>query len=1114
VSTEQHQLEALIAGLEARRLLLGDAVVDGALVPLRTELAALAAAQRPEQTLKQVTVLFLDIAGSTTLAQHLDPEDIHAVMDGVLARCTGLVESHHGKVLQYAGDSLLAVFGADAAQEDDAERAVHAGLAVLAEGRRQGDLAERRHGHKGFNVRVGLDTGGVILGGGVDGDGSIRGITVNVAARMEQTAPPGRLRISHATYRHVRGLFDVEPQPPLPVKGLDQPVVTYLVLRAKPRAFRVATRGIEGVETRMVGRDGELERLQDAYRTVLREHRLVAVTMVADAGVGKSRLLYEFENWAEARHEAHYVFRARADPQSRAQPYGLLRDLLAWRLKLADRDPMEIAKRKVEQGVVPLFRADDGDDMAQGHAHLLGHLIGLDYAESRHVKSIGDDARQIRNRGFHAAAQLFRRIATQDDTPIVLLLDDLHWADDGSLDFLNYLAQVNRDVPMLMLGLARPALFERHPDWPGLVEAGRIDLRPLDKTFSRQLADELLKKLPDTPAVLRELITSGSEGNPFYMEELVKMLVDERAIETGQNVWTLHPERLLAAQVPQTLTGVLQARLDRLQPAEKLALQQASVVGFVFWDQALAAIDARAIAALPALEQRELITARHDASFEGVREYAFTHQILHHVTYDTVLKGARRDCHAAVATWLAGLTSSRANAFLGATAEHFEQAGDDAMACEFFARAAEHAAGRFAHEAAKGFVLRALALIGDAERPDNALLRWRLLDVRERVLDLRGERTEQQADIDALRRLADALDDDCLRGEAAWRSSDIALRTSDFGTTEAAAREAMAWAERAADGLLKLRAQHRLALSLCHLGDAPAGKSLALDGLASARALGLRRVEALFFNVLVFIASMQDDLVETLEANRQQLSIDRGLGDRRFEAVTLGNLGSSWFALGEGVQAGRHLEESLRLMRAIGDRASEPYPLNGLAELALRQGDHALALAHARSALDIAMAVQDPHNEAIALCLIGHAELAQGHYAAAADAYERAHAVAMAIDGGQQYDATAGLARVALARGDTAAALLPVERLLAHLAGGGTLDGTEGRQLIRLSCHQVLARAEDPRAAEILAGAHTELQARAATIADTTLRCSFLQIPEHREIVAAWARCHASQLRD
>ena len=1109
MSTEQHQLEGLIAGLEAQRLLLGDAVVDGALVQLRAKLATLAAAQPAEQTLKQVTVLFLDIAGSTTLAQHLDPEGIHAVMDSALARYTCLVESHQGKVLQYAGDSLLAVFGAGESQEDDAERAVRAGLALLAEGQRQGELVEQQHGHKGFNVRVGLHTGSVILGGGVDGESSIRGITVNLAARMEQTAPAGALRISHNTYRHVRGLFDVEPQPPVLVKGLDQPVVTYLVLRAKPRAFRVATRGIEGVETRMVGRDAELEQLQDAFKALFRERRLVAVTMVAEAGIGKSRLLYEFENWAETRHEAYCVLRARAHPQTRTQPYGLLRDILAWRMQLADSDPMEIAKHKVEQAVVPLFKADEGDDMAQGHAHLLGHLIGLDYAESRHVKSIQDDGRQIRNRGFHAAAQVFRRIATQSDTPIVLLLDDLHWADDGSLDFLNYLAQVNRDVPMLMVGLARPALFERRADWLGLADAQRIDLSPLDRTSSRLLADELLRKLPDTPAVLRELITGGSEGNPFYMEELVKMLVDERAIETGEGRWTLHPERLLAAHVPQTLTGVLQARLDSLQPAEKLALQQASVIGFVFWDQALAAVDTRAVAALPGLVRRELITARQDASFEGVREYAFTHQILHHVTYETVLKRARHDYHAAVATWLAGLTGSRARDFLGATAEHFEKGGDNAMACEFFTRAAEHAGGRFAHEAAKGFVVRALVLIGDSEHSDNAPLRWRLLDVRERVLDLRGERTEQQADIDALQRLADTLDDDRLRGEVAWRCSDIALRTSDFRTMNAAARKAVALAERAGDTVLKLRAQHRLALSLCHLGEVSAGKALALDGLASARAQGLRRVEALFFNVLVFIASMQDDLVGTLKTNQQQLLIDRGLGDRRFEAMTLGNLGSAWLALGEGVQARRHLEESLRLMRAIGDRASEPYPLTSLAELALRQADHALALAHAQLALDIAIAVQDPHNEAIALCLVGHAALAQERYTAAADAYERARAVAVAIDGGQRYDAAAGLARVALAQGDTAGALLPVEGLLAHIALGGTLDGTEGRQLIRLSCHQVLARAEDPRAAEVLASAYAEVQARAATIADTSLRCSFLQIPEHREIVAAWTRCHA-----
>ena len=195
-----------------------------------------------------------------------------------------------------------------------------------------------------------------------------------------------------------------------------------------------------------------------------------------------------------------------------------------------------------------------------------------------------------------------------------------------------------------MMGLTRPMLFERRSDWGGIDGIHqRVDLNPLDKGSSGLLADELLKKLPEVPAALRDLITSGAEGNPFYMEELVKMLVDEGAIEIGADRWTVNPSRLVATRVPQTLTGVLQARLDGLKPAEKLALQQASIIGVVFWDDALSAIDPRAIDALPALAKRELIVRSRDASFDGVREYAFKHQILHHVTYDmdsnTKIKG-------------------------------------------------------------------------------------------------------------------------------------------------------------------------------------------------------------------------------------------------------------------------------------------------------------------------------------------------------------------------------------------------------------------------------------------------------------------------------------------
>ena len=316
MSGERQQIEGTIAGLEAQRALLGDALVDAALVPCAPGSHCWRWRRRtsPSQTLKQVSILFLDIVDSTRLSQRFDPEQTSEVMDGALAQFTAVVQRHGGKVLKYAGDSVLAVFGASEVREDDPERAVRAGLALLEAGQEQGAQLHRQYGHDGFNVRVGVHTGGVLLGGGVDAEDSVRGQVVNIAARMEQTAPPGTLRISHDTYRHVRGVFDVEPQPPLAVKGMDERLATYLVQRAKPRAFRVATRGIEGVETRMIGRDAELEQLQEACKRLYGDGKMAVITVVADAGVGKSRLLYEFGNWIETRPERFASFRGEPSP--------------------------------------------------------------------------------------------------------------------------------------------------------------------------------------------------------------------------------------------------------------------------------------------------------------------------------------------------------------------------------------------------------------------------------------------------------------------------------------------------------------------------------------------------------------------------------------------------------------------------------------------------------------------------------------------------------------------------------------------------------------------------------------------------------------------------------
>ena len=1117
VSLEQQGIAAAIAALEAQRGLLGNAVVDTAVGPLRDKLALLAApcqqnnSQAAPQTLKQVTVLFLDVVGSTTLSRQLDPEDVHAIMDGALASFTAIVQTHGGKVLNYAGDSVLAVFGADEVLEDDPERAVLAGLALLKEGVRQGEQVLQRYGQSGFDVRVGVHTGGVLLGAGIDGDESIRGFTVNLAARMEQTAPPGTLRISHDTYRHVHGLFDLLPQPPIEVKGVAEPVLSYLVQRYKPRALPMASRGIEGVETRMVGRDIELEQLQDAFRGLYVRSRLAAVTVVSEAGLGKSRLLLEFKNWVMARSESFYFFQGRAHPATRAQPYGLMRDIVAWRLQIADGDSMAQARQKVEDGVVPLFLADHGADLAQAHAHLLGHLIGLDFSDSKHVEAIRDDAREIRNRGFHAAAQIFRRVAAQIGAPVMLLIDDLHWADDGTLDFLSYLMQVSRDIPLLLLTLTRPTLFERRSDWPGIAEHQRIVLDPLDKSASRQLARELLKQMPAVPSVLRELITGGAEGNPFYMEELVKMLVDVGAIVASDRNWSVNPEKLLATHVPPTLTGILQARLDGLQAAEKLTLQQASVIGFVFWDQTLAALDPHSPATLPGLVQKELTVAHQEPALggvvDGLQEYAFAHQILHQVSYDTVLKQTRRDYHGRAARWLASQTGARANDLLGAAAEHFIKAGDREQGCEFYTRAVEHAAGRFANDIVMDYVGKALVL------SDQPLQRWRLLDVRERALDLQGRRSEQQTDIEALRQVADTLDDDRRRCEVAWRLSSFAMRTGNYQVMEQAARESIGLAKRAADAELELRGQHRLALAMSYLGDQAGGFALASEGLSRACALGARQIEALFLNALSVIADGQGDLLASLEMDQRDLAINREIGNRRNEAIALGNVGNGLLRLGDHVPARQHLEECLQLARSLGDRATEPNTLTNLSVLALRQGDDSRALAHAQAAVDIAIDVQSPVFEAIALCSLGNAELGLGRHSEAAAAFERARQIAGVLGNATRHDAAAGLARAALAQADLVSALQVVEDLLAQLATDGTLDDTEAPYLIRLTCHQVLTQLGDARADTVLGAAHAELLAHAITIKDPARRHSFLNnIPEHRAIMASCASAPVRRL--
>jgi tetratricopeptide (TPR) repeat protein len=694
-------------------------------------------------------------------------------------------------------------------------------------------------------------------------------------------------------------------------------------------------------------------------------------------------------------------------------------------------------------------------------------------------------------------------MAQKDHLPVVLVLDDLHWADSGTLDFLRYHAQVNSDLATLVITLSRPLPVTPLADLPHREE---LQLEALDKSAASQLALELLKKLPEVPAILRELLTRGAEGNPFYMEELVKMLIDGGAIVAGESQWGVHPEKLLAMPVPSTLTGVLQARLDSLRPDERTALQHASVIGALFWDQALVELQPQAAALLPSLVQHGLLLPHSDASLErgreGMRTYAFAHHLLHQVTYETLLKSQRKTLHAKAARWLARQEGGTAGGFLESTALHFLKAEEPAPACDYFTRAAEYAANRYAHDAALAHAQQGLALVQKLEL-DTMDWHWRLLCVCERAWDLEGKRQEQRETIAAMQHLAHTTQDARQRSEAALRQSNFDLRTGDYAGMEASASTALAYAQASAEPLRVLRCQQRLALATTYLGDPANGHTLATDGLAQARLQGERAMEALFLNALSVIADTQMEVLASLELDRQDLLINRELGNRRNEAIALNNLGNGWLRLGAHAVANTYLQEGLQLVRTVGDRSTEPSLLLNLATLALRDGEDAYALTLAHSALDSASAVGSPERVAMAWCALGQAELALDREDAAHTAFETALNVPNS-DPPTRFDALAGLARVALLR-KASDALPYVEAIMAHLAVGGDLDGTESASLIQLVCYQVLQDMGDTRAQLLLNQAHQSMVAVLDTLNDTRLRDDFLKnVPGHRGIVAAW----------
>jgi len=953
---EREQLERAIAALEAQRTLLGEAVVETAIAPLRQKLAALtapsSAAPAGEQQRKQVTVLFADVSGFTALSETLDAEEVTATMNALWGRLDHVILAQGGRIDKHIGDAVMALFGAPTAREDDPERAIRAALAMQAE--LAAFAAEQA---QPLAMRIGLNTGPVLLGAvGTTAEYTAMGDAVNVASRLEHAAPVGGILISHDTYRHVRGVFDVVTLDPLTVKGKSEPIQVYLVRGVKPRAFRVTTRGIEGLETRTIGREAELRQMQAASEA-MRAGKTHLISIIAEAGTGKSRLLYEYTNWLDVQPFSSFLFKGRATQEMAQLPYALIRDVFAFRFDIKDSDRAAVAREKLEAGLLGFAGPAD----AEVRAHFIGHLIGFDFSDSPHLQGVLGDARQIRDRAFHYICRFFDDVTR--GRPTVLLLEDIHWADAGSLDLIEHLLRERPALPLLIVALARPTLFEQRPRWgEGPAAHLRIDLQPLSEQITRQLVAEILRKLPQIPPALETLIVQRAEGSPYFVEELIKMLIEEGVIQTGEEQWSVSLDRLATTRVPATLTGVVQARLDGLPPAERDTLQQASVVGRVFWSRVVerlhrpdtAQTEEPAIIQnrLKALSSKELIFPHDASAFAGSPEYIFRHAILHAVTYESVLKRLRRVYHAQVAEALIEVSGERAGEYAGRIGEHFERAEAPAQAAEWYWRAGRKAQETYLPEAAANYYQKAVQFL----QASGLQPAWRfdLYESLGDVLDNLARYGEAGETYSAMRAEAEAAGEMVAQSRAWIGLAKTQGNQGDHRSALESAAQAEALAQAGGSPRALTRALFQKGRTLFRLGQAEAALALGEQLNALTEALGDRPQLAsnfILFGAIQYMLGRYDAAARSFEEARQTF---QELGDRRRLMDVSSNLGVIAHARGDYEAAFRYTSEALEIAREIGERDGELVFASNLGAARVGLGECSAAEAELRQVIELA----------------------------------------------------------------------------------------------------------------------------------------------------------------
>jgi adenylate cyclase len=976
---------------------------------------------------KVVTILFADLSGSTPLAEKLDPEELRGILGSYFGALARQIQRYEGTIDKYIGDAVMAVFGAPISHEDDAERAIHAALAMQASIVRLNDDLDRKYGVR-LSLRIGVNTGEVVAGllaNDVQRAYTVVGDAVNTAQRLESAAPLGQVLVSETTRRLAMHRFEFEKREPITLKGKSEPVVTY-------RVIRVLEMTVEPDATPFVGRMAELARLGTALSDA-RAGRGQVVAVVGEPGVGKSRLIAEFRSTLPAAMDR---ITARCASYEQSTPYALIADFIRGAFGIHAADEESAARTALETGLARYGYAPDPIVPP-----VILEIIGYP-AHS----ALDPERKRALLVGFLRA--ILQRTAMR--APFLLAAEDLHWGDDASVHVLHELVGDAAGLPCVFLTTSRPGWT---PPWP----ADRIDLAPLDDADARELIGGMLDLPVDT--ALADGVLGRAGGNPFFIEEIVRELESSGSlVERDGRIGTA---AAATDRLPATVQEVLEARLDRLPDNAKRVIRPAAVIGRTFWYRVLARLlpDGSVSEGLGHLEADGFVASR-EARPELT--YTFRQALIRDVAYQVQLQSVRRRTHTAVGEAIATLFADRLDEFIDLLAYHYERGDDPQRALEWLMRAGDRAKGLFANEEALSLYASALERAADGDGPldagtvferrgDVQTLMGRYDDALESFADARERGTPAPGRIARLERLSGmAL---AKKGEydEARESYERGLRIFD-----------------GADDAEACRIGLQLGQLLWRRGQYDGARMALVQALAAGERLGAVDVLAEGTKQLGNVAYLEGDLRNADDMYQRSGAEYERLGDVAGIADIHSNLGALYARQGRWDAAIAKHEASLALRRRMGNPWGVGTCLNNIAEMHRARGDAAQAVTTFEQAIATWTPIGYASGIGIALVGLGAARIEAGDPAAGRadlrDAERRFDEV-----GSTTYhpDIYRYLAGADLVDGDLAAATEHADRSLAYAQEANARAQAAATE--RVLGQIALARGDRERAREHLA---------------------------------------------